>query len=146
MARNEKVVQATPEDVFAVLIDPAEFPRWVVGAHAIEGVDPRWPSVGAAFQHRSAGGGVSDKTEILEIDEPKHLVLRAYLRPLGIARVEIDIESDGDGARIILRENADDGTKLAKVQPLVSLVMFVRNLEAMRRLRKRIEARAGRES
>ncbi len=142
MATNRTIVDAPPSVVFAVLLDPYEYPKWVVGAHRIRDVDLEWPGVGSAFYHRSGGGAIDDKSEIVEISEPKRIVLRAKLRPLGIALVEIDVVPRGERTEIVIREYPEPGTKLALITPLLGPPFYLRNIEALRRLRNRIKVRA----
>ncbi|HYH48339.1 MAG TPA: SRPBCC family protein, partial [Acidimicrobiia bacterium] len=89
MARTEATIQATPERIFEVLMDPDCYGEWVVGSKYIRGADPDWPAVGSRFHHVVGVGplSISDHTKIEEIDPPRLLKLRARARPLGTALV-----------------------------------------------------------
>src|SRR5687768_7541993 len=119
MSRNRIELPAGREKVFEALLDPYNFPKWVVGAKRIRGVDPDWPRPGSAFHHVSGAGGeltVKDKTELITMNPPLSLVLQAYLRPLGIVRIRVQLDrgSSGDSTLLTMREAPAPGTKLRK--------------------------------
>lgn len=141
MATNRTTLRATPDQVFSFLTDAYQYPNWVVGAKKVRAVDANWPQVGSAFHHASgAAGEIEDKTEILEIAPGKRLVLRAHLRPLGIARVDIELEAAGTETIFTIREDIEPGTRLSRLRPLIGSLIYLRNIEALRRLRRCIHA------
>jgi uncharacterized protein YndB with AHSA1/START domain len=141
MSRNRIELPADPEKVFEILVDPYAFPKWVVGAKRIRGVDPDWPRPGSAFHHASGAGGdvtVKDKTELVTMNPPASLVLQAYLRPLGIVRIRIELErgSSGNTTRLTMREAPAPGTKLTKVKKLLDPALYARNRKSLKCLEK----------
>jgi uncharacterized protein YndB with AHSA1/START domain len=64
------LIHVPPEQVFAVLADPAAYADWVVGSDTIRDADPTWPAVGSKFHHRVGIGllKVNDHTEVVEVD------------------------------------------------------------------------------
>jgi uncharacterized protein YndB with AHSA1/START domain len=143
MSRNRIELPAGREKVFEVLIDPYSFPKWVVGAKRIRGVDPDWPRPGSAFHHASGAGGdvtVKDKTELITMNPPLSLVLQAYLRPLGIVRIRIELDrGSSDGTTLLtIREAPAPGTKLRKVKKLVDPALYARNRKSLKCLEKLI--------
>ena len=82
MAITQRVLRASPEAVFAVLLDPYLYSHWVVGSKAIRKADMEWPAVGSAFYHRVGTGGfeIKDKTEVLQLEAPYRIELRTYAR------------------------------------------------------------------
>ena len=82
MARNEIVIDAPPEKVYEVLLDPSAYPKWVVGAKQLRGVDRRWPRTGARFHHKVGAGAVTlnDSTKLLEKKENRRVVLEVRIR------------------------------------------------------------------
>src|SRR5688572_14786637 len=106
MARNSIRTNAEPDAVFDVLDDACAYPRWVVGARRLRGVDPSWPRVGSRFHHAlgTAAGELHDSSIVREHDRPRRLVLEVRFRPAGVARVEIDVVPDAGGATIAMRE------------------------------------------
>lgn len=61
MARNETVAGVAPDEMFALLLDPYAYPKWVAGTRRIRGVDRDWPSVGARFHHTVGVGPFSTR-------------------------------------------------------------------------------------
>lgn len=145
MARTETSTTALPQDVWDVLMDPEAYGHWVVGSSHIRDVDPDWPAPGSRFHHTVGVGPLKlpDHTEVLEIDPPRRLVLKAKARPLGTARVELDIRRAGAGAGITMVE--DPGDRLSRPllgNPVAQRLIGLRNRESLRRLRRLAEERA----
>src|SRR3712207_2045993 len=138
MAITERKMEASPEEVFEALLDPYQYPNWVVGAKAIRDVDGEWPTVGSAFYHRLGAEGLElkDKTEVLELETPHRIALRTFARPLGVARVVITARPTEEGSIVSLFEEPEEGTKLRRFTRLVDPIVHVRNVEALRRLEK----------
>lgn len=141
-------MNCTPEEVFKVLLDAYLYPRWVVGAKSIRRVDDEWPSIGAAFYHRVGAGAaeVKDKSEILELDAPRRLVLRTYVRPAGIARVVLTAHADGSNTLVTIEEELEEGTRMKSFSRLVDPVIHLRNVESLRRLEGLIKNGGSRQS
>jgi uncharacterized protein YndB with AHSA1/START domain len=141
MARNVAHVAAPPERVFAVLHDAATYADWVVGTQAVRATDRDWPAPGSRLHH-SVGIGplhVDDHTEILESAPPHRLVLLARTRPLGTARVELDLAPEAGGTRVTMIEDPGDGWSRLLWNPLAHVLVRVRNAESLRRLRRLAE-------
>lgn len=143
MSRNRIELQASPEQVFDVLVDPYAFPKWVVGAKRIRGVDPDWPRPGSCFYHASGAGGdvtVKDKTELVTMNPPASLVLQAYLRPLGVVRIRMLLErGPNEGTTLFtIREAPAPGTKLTRVKKLLDPALYLRNKKSLQCLDKLI--------
>ena len=136
MAIVKREMDCTAEEVFDVLLDAYLYPDWVVGAKSIRSVDDEWPSIGAAFYHRVGAGAaeVKDKSEILELDAPRRLVLRTYARPAGIARVVLTASPNGKGTMVTIDEQPEEGTKMKWFTRFIDPAVHVRNVECLRRL------------
>jgi uncharacterized protein YndB with AHSA1/START domain len=136
MARNERLIAASPERVFAVLADPDSYAHWVVGSDTIRDADDGWPAPGTRFHHRVGCGPVkvNDHTEVLAVDAPRHLELRARARPLGTARVVLDLERRGGGTLVTMTEGAGDPLSRLVINPLTDVLVRARNAESLRRL------------
>lgn len=142
MARNRVHIHATPEQVFAVLSDPECYPRWVVGAAGIRDQDEEFPAVGSRFHHKVGSWpvGVKDHTEVLEVDAPHRLVLKAKARPLGTATIELDLRESADGTEVRMEEVPGDRlTSLFIGNPVADTALRVRNAEALARLKRLVE-------
>lgn len=146
MARNEILIDAAPEAVFALLSDPRSYGDWVVGSKEIRAADPDWPAAGAAFDH-SVGLGwltLSDRTSVLSARAPSCLELKARARPLPSARVKLRLEPEGTGTRVTMVEKPFNSVLSVMIGPVGHWLMKLRNTEALRRLKRLAEGdRAG---
>ena len=127
---------ASPAQVWAVLADGWTYAAWVVGTSRIRAVDATWPQPGSRVHH-SVGSWpllLNDETEVLEATAPGHLVLQARGRPVGEARVSIDVRPTVTGATITIREDATHGPTRLLPAALRQLVVIPRNRESLRRL------------
>jgi uncharacterized protein YndB with AHSA1/START domain len=144
MAVNEGTVDAPPDVVFAVLLDPYCYEHWVVGNRYVRGVDPDWPAPRSQFHHNVGFGpfNTSDSTMAIEVEPPRRLVLEARALPVGVARVEITIEPlDGGRSRVRLVETPVRGPMARIHNPAQDLLIRLRNVECLRRLRHLAEDR-----
>ncbi len=129
-------VDAPPEQVFAQLLDAWLFPTWVVGAAHIRAVDPTWPAPGSRLHHQVGPWPVSikDSTQVVTLDAPARLVLRARAWPVGEAEVDIRVEPDGGGSKVTMLEAPRRGPGLWLDNPVQRWVLRRRNREALARL------------
>lgn len=142
MARNRVHIHATPEQVFAILSDPENYPKWVVGAAGIRDQDGEFPAVGSRFHHKVGSWpvGVKDHTEVLEVEAPHRLVLKAKARPLGTATIELDLRESADGTEVRMEEVPGDRlTSLFVGNPVADTALRLRNAEALSRLKRLVE-------
>ena len=141
MSRNVAHFSVPPERVFAVLADPECYDDWVVGAKDIRGADPGFPAPGTRFHHRVGFGPITveDHTLVVESAPPHRLVLKAKARPLGTARVTMDIQPEGSGSRVTMIEDPADSLTRMVFNPLTHLLVRGRNAESLRRLQELAE-------
>ncbi|HKO37348.1 MAG TPA: SDR family NAD(P)-dependent oxidoreductase [Solirubrobacterales bacterium] len=142
MARNRVHIHATPEQVFTVLSDPENYPKWVVGADRIRDYDEEFPQVGSRFHHKVGPGPVNirDHSEVIEVDPPRRLVLKAKARPLGTATIALDLEESEGGTELLMEETPGDRLTSAFVgNPVADTALRVRNAEALSRLKRLVE-------
>jgi uncharacterized protein YndB with AHSA1/START domain len=144
MARNVTTFPIPIEQVFAVLADPKTYAYWVVGADSIRDADASWPAVGAKLHHRVGVGPfkLNDNTEVLEVHKPVRLVLQARARPLGTARVILELIDLGDGTQVTMIEGPGDRISRLLHNPIADFLLRRRNDEALRRLGKLASERA----
>ena len=136
MSTNVRVMDCTPEDVFAVLEDGWLFPTWVVGASRMRDVDALWPNAGAKLQH-SVGVWpmlIDDESTMLEWDPPRMMAMQAKGWPIGEARVTIEVKPRGDGCVVRITERAVKGPGTLIPTPIADAMLHVRNVETLRRL------------
>lgn len=146
MSRNVIEIRAEPEAVFAVLVDPYAYGFWVVGPDRVITASDDWPDPRATFRHEMRWGPlvVSDETELEEIDPPRRIVLCAKIRPFGVyARIEITLEPTRTGTRLSLDEVPTRGLWRPVWNPVFDRLMWVRNIQALERLKALAEELAG---
>jgi uncharacterized protein YndB with AHSA1/START domain len=141
MARNSIRTRAEPETVFDVLDDACAYPRWVVGARRVRGVDPSWPAVGSRFHHAlgTAAGELHDSSKVIERDRPHRMVLEVRFRPTGVARVEIRVAPGDAGSTIVLEETPTEGPVSRLPRFIVEPLLALRNAISLQRLRHEVE-------
>jgi NAD(P)-dependent dehydrogenase (short-subunit alcohol dehydrogenase family)/uncharacterized protein YndB with AHSA1/START domain len=142
MAANRVHIDASPEEVFAVLADPNCYPEWVVGAAGIRDYDEEFPAVGSRFHHKVGSWpvGLKDHTEVLEVEAPKRIVLKAKARPLGTATIKLDLAESAGGTELRMEEVPGDRlTSLVVGNPVADTALRLRNAEALARLKRLVE-------
>ena len=138
-------VNAAPSDVWDVLSDGWLYPCWVVGAARMRDVDARWPEKGSLLHH-SVGNWpflLDDKSEVLDAEPLRMLRLRAHGWPAGAAEVLVEIEEQGSGCLVTIREDAVEGPGTLVPRPARQATIAPRNREALRRLAYIAEGRRG---
>ena len=137
MSVNERVLDATAEQVTAVLADGWNYADWVVGAVHVRDVDDTWPAPGSKVHHRIGAWPltINDNTEVVSYQPHRSLVLRARLRPFGEATVHMTWEAaPSGGCRVRMEEQFVDGPALALRNQVADIVLHARNTESLNRL------------
>jgi uncharacterized protein YndB with AHSA1/START domain len=138
-------IDASPEDVFEVLADADSYGEWVVGSDTIRDADAGFPAQGTRFHHRVGVGPIKthDHTEVLDVNRPYLLELRANARPFGTALVKLLLTPRRpDRTHVTMIETAGDPISRLLFNPLTAPLIGLRNMESLRRLRRMAEARA----
>ncbi len=143
MPHNSCRIAAPPRRVFAVLADPRSYAYWVVGSNRIREADPDWPAVGSAFHHTVGLGPlkVNDHTVVEAVDPPRMIRLLAKARPLGTARVTLELRRDGRGTVVTMTERPGDLATALLLNPLTRLLVRGRNQWSLERLKDLVEGR-----
>ncbi|MGS2619131.1 SRPBCC family protein [Micromonospora sp. LZ34] len=131
------MIDAPPEQVWAVLADGWTYSDWVVGTVHVRGVDDAWPRVGSELHHRAGPWPFSleDSSTVLACEPPRRLLLRAGLWPAGEAMVAFTLEPVGEGATCVrIGEDFAAGPLRWVRTKLNDLVLHQRNKETLRRL------------
>ncbi len=143
MTTVDRVVNAEPADVWAVLADGWLYALWVVGAARMREVDDTWPAVGARLHH-SVGTWpmlVDDTTSVLEVEPGRRLKLRARAWPAGEGEVELRLDATSGGTTVTMVEDAVSGPGALVPKPLRDPMLRWRNVEALQRLALLVENR-----
>ena len=137
VALTQRIVQAPPDRVFAVLSDGWWYSDWVVGTSHIRVVDPEWPRPGSELHHKAGPWPLSlhDSSEVVAVEPDRRLRLRVGLWPLGEAAVDIRLEPDGPGrTRVIMYEDFQRGPLRWVRNKINDVLLHRRNIESLRRL------------
>jgi uncharacterized protein YndB with AHSA1/START domain len=148
MAENRRLVEASPEEVWAVLADGWLYPLWVVGATRLRDVTGGWPAKGAKIHH-SVGVWpmtIDDESEVLEVDPGSRLRLRAAAWPLGEATVTLHLNPSGAYTEVVIEEDARSGPGRLVPEPIRRKMLEIRNVETLKRLAFVAENRASADS
>jgi Polyketide cyclase / dehydrase and lipid transport len=144
MARNEQLMQASPDAVFAVLADPRSYAYWVVGSREIRDADMRWPALGSHFHHTVKLGPLSlkDHSLVEDVEPGRFLQLKVKGRPLGTARVRLELDGADGGTRVTMTEDPADRFSRLMFTPLTHRLVHARNVRSLDRLAELAEGRA----
>lgn len=136
-AVSRTTVEASAQEVWAVLADGWSYAAWVVGASRVRDVDRSWPQVGARVHH-SIGAWpvlVHDRTTVIQAQPASVLELDVAVWFFGRGVVRFDVEPLTDATcRVIMREHMVGG--LLSIPPSVTVdpLLAHRNNETLRRL------------
>ncbi len=125
-----------PEAVWDALADAGGYGYWVVGSKEIRDADPDWPKPGSKFHHTIGFGPfeVKDHTVALAAERPGLIRLRAKGRPLGTAKVTLEMTELDGGTLVRMTENPDGLSSVLAFNPLIQLLTIGRNAESLMRL------------
>ena len=144
MAYASREIDASTAEVFAVLIDPATYPSWLVGASEMRDIDDDWPSVGSRFHHRVGVRPltIADSSEVLAIEQDRLLRLAVRARPLLSAVVTFTLLGQ-DGRCVVAFEEEPGPRAIGNlVRPLFDPITHVRNHLSLKRLDTFVAPRA----
>jgi uncharacterized protein YndB with AHSA1/START domain len=138
---NETWVDAPPEQVFDVLADPFGYGHWVPGASTTRRADDNWPEPGSVFHHVQGmfGIGLPDNTEVVSSTRPRTIVLEARIRPFAVNKVELRLSPSRGGTKVVMVEYPTGGLARLLPRAVIDVPLWLRNVEALRRLRKLAE-------
>ena len=136
MATTTRVVHASPREVFEVLSDPRSYAYWVLGSKAVRDADSDWPANGSRFHHTVGFGPLRlrDHTSVEEVRSDRYLQLRTKARPVGTARVKLDLVPASGGTEVTMNERAADPATAVVFNPLTHLLVHRRNVRSLERL------------
>lgn len=124
------------EQVFDVLRDGESYAHWVVGTRAIRDVDPGWPAEGTRL-HYTIGYGLlrkDDVTTCRRYEPDQRLEMEAYAWPAGTAQVVLRCEPTDGAVLVSLDEKPVRGPAKRLHNPVLDLLIRLRNVETLRRL------------
>lgn len=142
MATVSVHVDATKEQVLALLKRAEVYPRWVIGTRRVVAVDPDWPAPGSSFTHEFGAGPLvgHDRTRVMSLDEEAgELTLDARARPAGRARVHLHVTPCQDGTLVTLDEQPAAGPLALVPGVLMEPLTWLRNRRSLARLQSMAE-------
>jgi hypothetical protein len=136
MATVDRHTDAAPSRVFEVLSEGWLYSGWVVGTSHMRAVDAAWPAVGSKLHHASGLWPLAlhDETVVEAVEPDRSLTLEVRGRPLGIAKVVIEIAAEGSGSHVNMHESPVAGPGKWLHNPLTEAVLIRRNVETLARL------------
>jgi len=136
MSYTSRTIDADPESVWRIVVDPTTYPQWLIGAQAVVKVDPAWPRPGSKFFHRVGVGPftVSDSTVVEEVEPGQRLRLAVRARPFISAIATFELVSDGTRTVVSIEEEPRWRLIGELVRPMLDPSTHVRNHRSLRRL------------
>ncbi|HTJ36568.1 MAG TPA: SRPBCC family protein [Dactylosporangium sp.] len=136
MAKRRRLVNTSPDRVFAVLADGWSYASWVVGASHIRDVDDGWPAVGTRLHHQVGPWPlhINDVTSVQAVDPGRMLELHARAWPLGEATVRLDLEPVDARTRVTLSYELTAGIGRFVPRRIQSALLGPRSAEMLSRL------------
>lgn len=143
MTRNATTVAASAGTVFSVLADPRAYDDLLPGARRVRGFDRDWPRPGSAVHQTLGIGplGVPEEVEVVDIDEPHVVRLRARLLPLCDHRLDFVLRTEDGGTYVMVESWPVSGPTAKLWNPLLEQLAWLRAEELLRRLRGMVERR-----
>lgn len=143
MAVVETHVDASPEQVFAVLGDCTRYGEWVVGTRETGPGDGEWPAPGSSLRYTTAGlVPLTERTVVIAAEPPRRLELYTRGGVLPDARIVLEVEPHGGGSRVRLEERPVHPLLDVLLGPVGHFALARRNALALARLRRVAEAAA----
>ncbi|MEV5967003.1 SRPBCC family protein [Kribbella sp. NPDC051952] len=136
MSQNERLIDASVEDVFGVLTDGWSYASWVVGASRIRAVEKGWPEPGHSIHH-SVGAWpllLHDSTTVEQYEPLRFLRLTVRAWPTGEGIVEFEATDQNGRCHLTMREHTAKGPATLIPDAIVDPILHVRNTETLRRL------------
>ena len=143
MTRNAMTVAASAATVFSILADPRAYDHLLPGARRVRRFDQDWPQAGSALHQTLGFGplGVPEAIEVVDVDEPYSLRLRARVIPLCIHRLDFALRTEDGGTYVKVESWPVSGPTAKLWNPLLNQLTWTRNEELLRRLRGMVDRR-----
>lgn len=143
MSENERLINASVEDVFAILTDGWSYASWVVGASRIRDVEAGWPQPGHSIHH-SVGVWpllIDDATTVEQYEPLRFLRLKVRAWPTGEGIVEFEANDKDAQCHLVMRERTSKGPAALIPEAMVDPILRLRNAETLQRLALLAEGR-----
>ncbi|MFG2590040.1 SRPBCC family protein [Streptomyces sp. NPDC048438] len=144
MAIRHQLIHHPPEALWAVLEQPEQYGRWVVGTHDSRLLEGRWPEVGSSIEYtlRLGPKDFQGRTTVRRLERPEVLELEVYSGFLGTARIGFDIRPWGDETLVLLDEHPLQGLGGTLHNVALDAVLQIRHRAMLRRLAEAVDTQA----
>jgi uncharacterized protein YndB with AHSA1/START domain len=143
MAVRQRLVDASPDEVWQVLSDGSCYAEWVVGTSYSTPVAGEWPQLGAQLEYTIsvARWAVSGRTIVRRCEPPHHLELEVDSGCLGTARVALEVRPWGEETLVVFEEHPLRGPGGFVHNAVVDAVAQIRHRSMLGRLARLVERR-----
>jgi hypothetical protein len=143
VATVECFIDTSPSEVFAVLADGWTYSNWVVGTSHMRAVGEDWPAVGSKLHHASGIWPLAlrDESVVLDVAPDQNLTLAVRVRPIGEAKVVLELAAEASGTRVTMHEYPIKGPGRWFHNPVSEALLVRRNVETLARLAAIAEGR-----
>lgn len=137
------LVEASVAQVWEQLSDGWSYAEWVVGTRRIRAVDPGWPEVGTGLTYQAGLGPFTfeGRTWSRLCVPPQQLELEAVAAPGASVRISVRLMEWDRQALVVIDEHPLRGPHLLLENPVVEMILTVRNRFLLRRLAELVKQR-----
>ncbi|CAM5237152.1 Polyketide cyclase OS=Streptomyces fumanus OX=67302 GN=GCM10018772_18770 PE=4 SV=1 [Streptomyces fumanus] len=145
MAVRHRLIQASPQEVWAALADGERYAEWVVGTSDVTPDRGNWPEVDSTIRYAVRLGPLklTNETVVRRCEEGSVLELEAKAGPLGTARIAIELRPWGRDTLVLVDEHPLRGPGGLVHNTGVDLLIHLRHRAMLARLAKLCESEAG---
>ncbi|MFD5768322.1 SRPBCC family protein [Streptomyces sp. NPDC127049] len=143
MAVRHQLVHRPPRSVWAVLADPSSYGEWVAGPSKSVPLDDTWPSPGARLRYTIRLGlwAVEGVTTVRHRETGRELELEASFKPLGTARIFLQLRPWGEETLVVCDEHPLRGLGGTLHNPVSEAALQLRHRGMLARLARVVERR-----
>ncbi|MFD9355733.1 SRPBCC family protein [Streptomyces sp. NPDC060031] len=141
MAVRHQLIRRPPRAVWAVLADPTLYGEWVAGPSESTPLDATWPEPGSRLRYTVPLGPWSAEgvTTVRHRETGKELELEASFKPLGTARIFLQLRPWGEETLIVCDEHPLRGLGGTLHNPGIEVLLQLRHRGMLARLAKVVE-------
>ncbi|MER5488421.1 SRPBCC family protein [Streptomyces sp. NPDC002812] len=141
MAVRNRLIRRTPSAVWAVLADPTQYGRWVVGPSESVPLDEDWPAVGSrlCYTVRLGPWSAQGVTTVRHLKPGTELELEASFKPIGTARIFLQLRPWGEETLVVCDEHPLRGLGGTLHNPLSEAALQLRHRGMLARLAAVVE-------
>ncbi|MET9592778.1 SRPBCC family protein [Streptomyces sp. NPDC006516] len=147
MAIRHQLIHHPPSALWAVLEQPHQYAKWVVGTSDSRPLEGLWPEVGSSIGYtvRLGPKEFRGRTTVRRLERPQVLELEAYSGALGTARIAFDIRPWGEETLVLLNEHPLQGLGGALHNVALDALLQIRHRAMLGRLAAVVDAHAAEE-